>query len=302
MTDFKLPTSKRVARERNVPEADQISILLNTAIEVVPEIAPMLTTGAVTGMRRGELVGLRRNRIRWDDGEILVDTAVDAGRRLKGTKTRVERTFSLDDESLRMLRRHCDEMDERAALCGITPAVDAFVFSLAPDCSKPVPPDYMTKRVAVLKDHLGIADKRPDTIVREDEALRLWEEAPAPRPAGRTGPAPAGALSYREIGERLERTEMWAKRAVASARSRREAAARGLGLSFDGSIIALRKFTSSELLDAGFNVSMVAARQGHGPQVLVKHYSKSRRSADRKAAAHLGAVVHAGRDESRLTR
>ncbi len=56
--------------------------------------------------------------------------------------------------------------------------------------------------------------------------------------------------------------------------------------------IALRKFTSSELLDAGFNISMVAQRQGHGPQVLAKHYAKRRRSADRKAAEHLGRVVH----------
>jgi hypothetical protein len=61
---------------------------------------------------------------------------------------------------------------------------------------------------------------------------------------------------------------------------------------FDGSILALRKFTSSELLDAGFNVSMVAQRQGHGTQVLVKHYAKGRVSADRKAAEHLGRVVH----------
>ena len=61
---------------------------------------------------------------------------------------------------------------------------------------------------------------------------------------------------------------------------------------FDGSILALRKFTSSELLDNGFNISMVAQRQGHGPQVLAKHYAKSRRSAERKAADHLGRVVH----------
>ena len=47
-----------------------------------------------------------------------------------------------------------------------------------------------------------------------------------------------------------------------------------------------------ELLDAGFNISMVAQRQGHGPQVLVKHYARSRPSADRKAAEHLGQVVH----------
>lgn len=42
-------------------------------------------------------------------------------------------------------------------------------------------------------------------------------------------------------------------------------------------ILALRKFTSSELLGAGFSVSAVARRQGLGPQVLVKHNGTRRR-------------------------
>jgi intergrase/recombinase len=81
--------------------------------------------------------------------------------------------------------------------------------------------------------------------------------------------------------------------AIASAK-RREATGAYVSVDavFDGSIVALRKFTSSELLDNGFNISMVAQCQGHGPQVLSKHYAKSRRSAERKAADHLGRVVH----------
>ena len=43
---------------------------------------------------------------------------------------------------------------------------------------------------------------------------------------------------------------------------------------------------------------MVAQRQGHGPQVLVKHYARSRPSADRKAADHLGEVVHGASNAS----
>jgi intergrase/recombinase len=80
---------------------------------------------------------------------------------------------------------------------------------------------------------------------------------------------------------------------VAAAERREQAKDSGRGdLDFDGSILALRKFTSSELLDAGFNVSVVAQRQGHGPQVLTRHYSKSRASSDKRAAEHLGRVVH----------
>jgi hypothetical protein len=159
-------------------------------------------------------------------------------------------------------------------------------------------PEYLTRRVAILKQHLGIEDKKPDTIAREDEALRLFRQKPALRPAGRRGPSAKGGMSFAEIGEHIGRSARWAAIAVDAALRREQAQERGDNHSFDGSILALRKFTSSELLDAGFNISMVAQRQGHGPQVLAKHYAKSRRSADRRAADHLGRVVH-GRDNGR---
>lgn len=291
MMEFDLPTSIQVSKERTPPEVEQLSALLNASVEFVPDIAPVLTLGAVTGMRRGELVGLRRSNILWGQGRLLIDTAIDSGRRVKSTKTRRERSLHVDDATVGMLRRHCDAMDERAARIGVAIAPDAFVFSLEPDCSQAMPPDYFTKRVAVLKDHLGVAEKRPDTAALEDEALRLFRSSSQPRRAGKTGPAPKGGLSFREIGSRLGRSERWAAMAVAGA-TRREQAGPRVREKFDASILALRKFTSSELLDAGFNISMVAERQGHGPQVLIKHYAKSRRSADRRAAEHLGSVVH----------
>ena len=61
---------------------------------------------------------------------------------------------------------------------------------------------------------------------------------------------------------------------------------------FDATILALRKWTSSELMDAGFNPSAVSDRQGHTVQVMLQHYSSRRRSADRAAADHLGARVY----------
>ena len=288
MAEFQLPTSTYVSKERVPPEVHELSLLLTEAVVAAPEVAPLLALGAVTGMRRGELVGLRRSRIRWDEQRLLVDTAV-SGKRLKSTKTRKERSLSVDDATLAMLRRHCKEVDERAALVGVSPDPDPFVFTLSLDGSEPIAADYVTKRVAVLKERLGIEDKKPDTITREDEALRLFRQEATDRPAGRTGPAPKGGMSHREIGAALGRSERWAALAIASAERREAAGCRGLSLAFDGSILALRKFTSSELLDAGFNVSMAAQRQGPGPQVLVKHYSKARRSSDRKAAEHLGA-------------
>ena len=193
MADFELPTSSYVPRERPPAEAEEMALLLGTAAEHAPEVLPLLVLGATSGMRRGELVALRRTSVDWERRRLRVEVAADAKGRVKATKTRRTRTFRIDEETAVMLGRHCEEMDERAALFGVTVASDGFVFSLEPDCAKPMPPDYVTKRVAVLKEHLGVADKRPETIALEDEALRLFRDEPVDRPAGRTGPSPKGA-------------------------------------------------------------------------------------------------------------
>lgn len=77
MADFELPTSTQVSKERLPPEVEELAILLSKTLEIVPDIAPILILGAVTGMRRGELVGLRRSRVAWDELRLTVDTAID---------------------------------------------------------------------------------------------------------------------------------------------------------------------------------------------------------------------------------
>ena len=181
-------------------------------------------------MRRGELSGLRRDRLRLDRGELLVDTAInDAGGTVveKPTKTKRNRSVSLDPVTIGLLRQHLADMDQRAATCGVTVAEDGFVFSLDPTCRTPMRPELMTRRMRQLRKALGI---RP--------------------------------------GE------------------------------FDATILALRKWTSTELMDAGFNPSTVSGRQGHTVQVMLAHYSTRRRSADQAAAQHLGHKVHGPRDGS----
>ena len=282
MAEFDVPTSLYIPQEHVPPEVEQLCLYLTSAVRVVPDVAPVLTLGAVTGMRRGELVTIQRSGL--VPGELKL--------RIYAPKTRRAREVDVDVETMAMLLRHCALMDERAAARGVTIGSDAYIFSLEADCSKPMSPDYLTKQVGKLKEFLGIANKRPDTIALEDRALALRRQAPPERPKGRPGPMPTGGMSYEDIGRQLSRSPKWAYNAVAAAIRREQAYRRGIGEFFDGSVVALRKFTSSELLDAGFNINVVAKRQGHGPQVLVKHYSKARRSANRKAADFLGNVVH----------
>jgi integrase len=227
MAGFRLPMSLHVARERVPPEAEQLSRYLAAALELVPQVAPVLTLGAVTGMRRGELVSIRRSGLDVRRGRLRVDTAVAGGKRVKTTKTRVERDVALDDATVAMLERHCAYMDERLALFGVEVPADGFVFRLEPDCSLPLPAEYLTRHVAVLKEHLKISTKSTETIALEDEALRLFRHPPRPRPPGKRGPAPKGGMSFPEIGRQLGRSQYWAQLAVRSALRREQTAARG---------------------------------------------------------------------------
>jgi integrase len=293
MADFQLPTSTYRSTGRTPPEIEEVGLLLSTAVDVTPEIAPVLVLAAVTGVRRGELVAIRRSGVNWPKRLVTIDSAVTSSGKVKATKTYRSRTFHIDAATAAMLKRHCNQMDARAKAAGVQLDPDPYLFSAVPDCSAPLAPDLLTKQVAVLKGHLGIESKDPGVVELEDEALRLRRSAPSSRPAGRPGPDPQGGMSFREIGAALGRSERWASLAVTSAERREVANAAGrTRYDFDGSILGLRKFTSSELLDAGFNISVVAERQGHGPQVLTRHYSKSRASSDQRAAEHLGRVVH----------
>lgn len=265
MIGYELPTSTHVARGIVPPEVEEVALLLAAAFDVIPDVAEVLALGATTGMRRGELVGIRVSALRLDKLQLRVTTAV-TGTRVKSTKTRTERDVALDDDTAAMLARIIERRREVASFVGVPLANDPFLFSHAPDSSTPMSPDYLTKRVAVLKSHLGIEDKQPATVTAEDEALRMYRSDPQPRPKGKTGPPPKGGMTFAEIGAALGRSARWASLAVAAA-ERREAAAANGSHHFDGSVLALRKFTSIELLDAGFSVAAVAQRQGHGPQV-----------------------------------
>lgn len=298
-TDIQLPKSTYVPAEKLPPEAADISLILSQALEHTPDIAPILTLAATTGARLGELVSIRISDIDAPRQTLSVRSAMGVEGSIKDPKRPMHRrNVDLDDETLAMLLRHVEEMAKCAAAFGLELAKDAYVFSFEPDCSIPIASLRVTKRLQVLKGHVGVEDKRPETIELEDEALRLRRESAVDR-SGRPGPPPrdGAAMSYDDIARKLGRTQMWAKRACEAALRREQAGAQhDFNLSFNG----LRKFTSSELLDAGFNLSVVAQRQGHGPEVLAKHYSKARLSARREAAAHLGRIVH-GRSEPTST-
>lgn len=157
------------------------------------------------GCAVGSLAGLRRTDINAERLEISFAAAADRSGRLKATKTRQRRTVPIDAATAEMLARHLQETNDRAAELGLTVAEDAFVFSEAPDCSKPCAPDRTTKRT------------RPSRCTAP----------PRPKPQrGQPDRSPAGGGSDKEIGEELGRSPKWVMLAIRrSAGSRQPPAA-----------------------------------------------------------------------------
>jgi integrase len=93
MADFQMPTSTFRSHERTPPEVQELSLLLSTAVEKTPDIAPLLVLAAVTGIRRGELVGIPLSAVAWKRNQITVASAISSTGKVKATKTRQSRTF-----------------------------------------------------------------------------------------------------------------------------------------------------------------------------------------------------------------
>ena len=165
---FELPTATLTPRHATAPELDELVRLLATAAQHDEVLATVLKLAASTGLRRGELSGLRRDRLHLDRHELIVDTAInDAGGIVveKQTKTRSSRAISLDQATVEQLRQHLAEMDARAAVRGTSVASNGFVFSLDPTCSTPLRPELLTRRMRRLRQQLGVTDGSSDTTI-----------------------------------------------------------------------------------------------------------------------------------------
>jgi integrase len=165
---FELPTSTHTPRHTTAPELDELLRLLTMAAEHDEVLAPVLKLGASTGLRRGELSGLRRHRVHLDWHTLIVDTASnDAGGIVveKQTRTRSRRAANLDDTTVDLLRQHLAEMDTRAAACGTSVVSNGFVFSLDPTCNTPLRPELLTRRTRQLRKEHGLTDGSFDATI-----------------------------------------------------------------------------------------------------------------------------------------
>lgn len=72
VSDVERPSIAEAKEHLEYLSVEQATALLSTAEETRPEIAPMVATALYTGMRRGELFGLRWQDVRFEVGQIDV--------------------------------------------------------------------------------------------------------------------------------------------------------------------------------------------------------------------------------------
>lgn len=145
------------------PSGSELARLLQRAFEASPELACYVVLAAATGARRSEVIALR-----WIDLD-LDGRTVDIHRGIvfgpdglveKDTKTHAARRVSLDARTIGLLSEHHQRMVERAAMCRMVLASDAFIFSDAADGSESWFPDSVSRSFKRLCRREGLGDVR----------------------------------------------------------------------------------------------------------------------------------------------
>lgn len=153
------------ARHKRVhaPSVEDVRTVVESAEERDPRLAAFLMFAALTGLRRGEVCGLRWSAVRLDIGEIEVLRSVivvEGGVAEKGTKTDRDRRIALDEVGVSLLTFHRSRVEGWAEVAEVEVLEDGYVFSPEVDGSRPFRPDNVTKFFERVREPLGMQHVR----------------------------------------------------------------------------------------------------------------------------------------------
>ncbi len=133
-----------------IPPPERVRMLIDAAaVSRTPEMSSIIMIAALTGMRRGELAGLRWADIDWEGSSLTVHRSVwqtSKGWVTKDPKTHQVRRLVLGEVAMKVLASRKLRVDNAVALAEIDLAEDAYVFSDALDGARPVMPNTLTNR------------------------------------------------------------------------------------------------------------------------------------------------------------
>jgi integrase len=188
---------KQKPPEPDPPTSAEAARLVEEAFEMDEDWGVLVWLAMTTGMRRGELCGLRFARIDLDAEVIDLRRNWVLGKE-KVTKTHQNRRIALDSETVTLLRQHRDRVAKRVSSIGEKFTDDLFVFSSTrtPDHKTPYSPNAVTQRYKDMAIRLKI--KTHLHALRHYSATELLTAGvDLPTVAGRLGHGGGGATTLR---------------------------------------------------------------------------------------------------------
>ena len=190
------------SRPIDPPSWPDVGKLVNVAMEMGQEdMAVVIFMAAATGMRRGELSGLRWEHLTGSEVNVWQAVIDDApgSTLVKETKHKRYRTIAIAPEVLPILEAHRLRMEERAARAEVKLAKRAFVFSDRLNCGMPVSPGTMTDRFLRIRTKAGLPDVRLHDLRHLQASFLFAEGYDAVEIGARLGHA-GGALALNLYG------------------------------------------------------------------------------------------------------
>jgi integrase len=132
-----------------VPPPERVRALIDAAAASrIPEMAALITVAALTGMRRGELCGLRWDDVDWQGSALTVNRSIwqtRDGWGVKEPKTRQVRRLALGEHAMAVLAGRWQRVSDAVTLAEIRLSEDAYVFSPELDGTAPRMPNTLTR-------------------------------------------------------------------------------------------------------------------------------------------------------------
>lgn len=152
-------------KRRSVPDVDTVRLLVTESEQSDPVLSAAIMLAALTGCRRGELLGLRWSDIDPEKMLLHVERSIkreEIGRvlRVGPTKTHQDRRISLDSVTLAVFDTHRRRAESWAAEAKVTIEPDGYVLTEDPTGGAPLSPDALTHRFSRLARHLGLGSLR----------------------------------------------------------------------------------------------------------------------------------------------
>lgn len=201
---------RAAANEPAAPEIDEVRRLLTAAESYNPDLASMLWVAATTGMRRGELCGLRWSDVDVAGATITVRRSItDLPGRVEArpTKSNRVRRISIDAGTMLVLEQQRTRCLERGLAIAAKSSDSAYVWSQNADHVSPWRPDRVTHSFERIREQAGLPHVRFHHLRHFAATMMLSSGVDVRTAAGRLGHADSSVTlrTYAHVLEQRDR-------------------------------------------------------------------------------------------------